>query len=153
MTILLFIPTIIMQIIVLAQFPSKKFLLKIIFVDRCQEEFIKNLKFYRKEKGLSQEKLAELCNVSTSTIGCIESAHQNPSFELIVKIAEKLDVHPADLFLRDSSKIQNRELFSKYHELLLNCEHLPECHQNTVTQLVKSLAESGNNTEYKTSHK
>ena len=146
------IPIIIIQIVVSTQFHCEKFLLKIIFVDKYQAEFINNIKSYRKEKGLSQEKLAELCNVSTSTIGCIESAHQNPSFELIVKIAEKLDIHPADLFLRDSSKVQDRELYSKYHELLLNCEHLPECHKQIVNQLVKSLAESASNTKYKTSH-
>ena len=148
---MLVIPIIIIQIVVSTQFHCEKFLLKIIFVDKYQAEFINNIKSYRKEKGLSQEKLAELCNVSTSTIGCIESAHQNPSFELIVKIAEKLDIHPADLFLRDSSKVQDRKLYSKYHELLLNCEHLPECHKQIVNQLVKSLAES--TIEYKTSHK
>lgn len=122
-------------------------------MDKYQAEFINNIKSYRKEKGLSQEKLAELCNVSTSTIGCIESAHQNPSIDLVFRIAEALSIHPADLFLRDSSKVQDRELYSKYHELLLNCEHLPEKHQQIVNQLVKSLAESGNGTEYKTFHK
>lgn len=111
-------------------------------MDKYQEEFIKNLKYYRKEKGLSQEKLAELCNVSTSTIGCIESAHQNPSFELIIKLSENLNIHPADLFLQDASKTQNRELYSKYHELITNCEHLPEYQQKTVKQLAQSLAES-----------
>lgn len=121
-------------------------------MDKYQAEFINNIKSYRKEKGLSQEKLAELCNVSTSTIGCIESAHQNPSFELILRIADAFSIHPADLFLRDSSKVQDRKLYSKYHELLLNCEHLPECHKQIVNQLVKSLAESASNTKYKTSH-
>lgn len=117
-------------------------MLKITFVNQYQEEFIKNLKYFRKERGLSQEKLAELCNVSTSTVGCIESAHQNPSFELIIKMAEKLEINPADFFLRNASLVQNRNLYSKYHELIVNCEYLSECHQRTVNQLVKSLAES-----------
>lgn len=111
-------------------------------MDKNQEDFISNLKFYRKQKGLSQEKLAELCNISTSTIGCIESAHQNPSFELILTISEKLNIHPADLFLRDASKAQNRDLYSKYHELITNCEHLPEYQQKTVSQLAQSLADA-----------
>lgn len=110
-------------------------------MDKNQADFIDNLKFYRKQKGLSQEKLAELCNVSTSTIGCIESAHQNPSFELIVTIAEKLSIHPSDLFLRDASKVQNLDLYRKYHELLSNCERLPEYQLKTVNQLAQSLAE------------
>lgn len=117
------------------------------------EEFRMNLKFYREQKGWSQAELAIQANSSNGQIGNIEAGKAFPSFELILRIADAFSIHPADLFLRDSSKAQNRELYSKYHELLLNCEHLPECHQNTVNQLVKSLAESGNNTEYKTSHK
>ena len=136
------IPIIIIRIIVLTQFYYYKFLLKITIVDKYQEEFIKNLKFYRKEKGLSQEKLAELCNVSTSTIGCIESAHQKPSFELIIKLSENLNIHPADLFLQDASKTQNQELYRKYHELIRYCESLPSNQQHSVKQLAQSLAES-----------
>lgn len=90
-------------------------------------------------------------NSSNGQIGNIEAGKAFPSFELILRIADAFSIHPADLFLRDSSKIQDRKLYSKYHELLLNCEHLPECHKQIVNQLVKSLAES--TIEYKTSHK
>jgi len=68
-----------------------------------QEEFVNNLKYYRKEKGISQEKLAESCDCATATIGCIEISRQLPSFEMIVKIAAALKIHPADLFLRNAS--------------------------------------------------
>ena len=68
-----------------------------------QDDFIANLKYYRKEKKISQEKLAELCDCATSTIGCIESGRQTPSFELLVKIAKALNISPADLFLRNAS--------------------------------------------------
>ena len=70
---------------------------------KFQKTFVENLKFYRKEKGISQEKLAESCDCATATIGCIEIARQLPSFEMIVKIASALDIHPADLFLRNAS--------------------------------------------------
>jgi transcriptional regulator with XRE-family HTH domain len=68
-----------------------------------QEDFIKNLKFYRKERNISQEKLAEMCDCGTSTIGCIECGRQTPSFELLIKISNALLVNPADLFLRNAS--------------------------------------------------
>ena len=68
-----------------------------------QEDFIKNLKLYRKEKDISQEKLAELCDCATSTIGCIECGRQTPSFDLLVKIANALSVNLADLFIRNAS--------------------------------------------------
>ncbi len=68
-----------------------------------QEEFIKNLKYYRNQKGFSQEKLAESCDCATGTIGCIECGKAMPSFEMIDKIAAALQIHPADLFLRNAS--------------------------------------------------
>jgi len=117
-------------------------LLKITFVDKYQEDFVNNLKFYRKQQGISQEKLAELCGFSTSTISCVESFHQNPSLDLILKIANSLNIHPADLFLRDSSQTQDRALYAKYHKLIHNCEYLPEHQKQSVDQLVQSLAEA-----------
>ena len=68
-----------------------------------QEDFVENLKFYRKQKGISQEKLAEMCDCATATIGCIEICRQLPSFDMITKIAAALKIHPADLFLRNAS--------------------------------------------------
>lgn len=78
-------------------------MLKIGIVSAIQEEFIKNLKYYRNEKGFSQEKLAESCDCATGTIGCIECGKTMPSFEMIDKIASALQIHPADLFLRNAS--------------------------------------------------
>ncbi len=69
-----------------------------------QETFIENLKFYRNQKDISQAKLAEMCDCATPTIGCIESARQFPSFELLFKIADALEINPADLFLRNASE-------------------------------------------------
>ena len=69
-----------------------------------QAIFIENLKYYRNEKGISQAKLAELCECGTGTIGSIEAARQFPSFDLLFRIADSLEIHPADLFLRDASK-------------------------------------------------
>ena len=69
-----------------------------------QAAFIENLKYYRSKKELSQARLAELCDCGTGTIGSIESARQYPSFDLLFRMAEVLEIHPADLFLRGASK-------------------------------------------------
>jgi transcriptional regulator with XRE-family HTH domain len=60
--------------------------------------FIKNLKNYRKTRGLSQMKLAELCDSSTSYIGQIEIGNKFPSIEMIEKLAAALNVQPHLLF-------------------------------------------------------
>mgnify|MGYP002869471791 CR=1 FL=1 len=72
-------------------------------MDQYQQEFIENLKKYRKKRGLSQERLAELCNVSTGTIGNIECGIGKPSFDLLVTMANVLGIHPARL-LSDNEK-------------------------------------------------
>lgn len=61
--------------------------------------FIMNLKRVRKEKKISQMRLAELCESSTSYIGEIEIGQKFPSIEMIEKIARALEVRPFLLFL------------------------------------------------------
>ncbi len=67
-------------------------------MDEYQQEFIENLKKFRKERHLSQEKFAELCNVSTGTIGNLECGLAKPSFDLIITMGKVLGIHPALLF-------------------------------------------------------
>ena len=106
------------------------------------DEFRKNLKYYREQRDWSQAELAIQADSSNGQIGNVESGKASPSIDLVFRIAKALSIHPADLFLRDASKAQNRELYSKYHELLTNCENLPEYQQKTVSQLAQSLAEA-----------
>lgn len=58
----------------------------------------KNIKKYRKEKGLSQDKLARLADVAHATIIKIESGGiQSPTIDTVQKIAKALDVGLEDL--------------------------------------------------------
>lgn len=71
------------------------------------ETFRMNLKFYREKKHWSQSELAIQINCTSGTIGMIESGKSKPSFDMIIKIANALDINPADLFLRDASITKN----------------------------------------------
>lgn len=51
-----------------------------------------NIKKFRKERGLTQKKLGELCNIAESTIRRYEIGDLNPKLETIMKIAEALEV-------------------------------------------------------------
>jgi transcriptional regulator with XRE-family HTH domain len=66
---------------------------------RLRELFVVNLKKYRKVRAVSQMKLAELCDTSTSYIGQIEIGDKFPSIEMIEKIARGLEIKPYLLFL------------------------------------------------------
>jgi transcriptional regulator with XRE-family HTH domain len=64
-----------------------------------KKEFGLNLKAERNRNNLSQEKLAELANLSSFThIGKIERAEMNPTLTTIVSLMRALDVTFEDLF-------------------------------------------------------
>ena len=51
-----------------------------------------NIKKLRKERGLTQKKLGDLCNIAESTIRRYEIGDLNPKLETIMKIAAALEV-------------------------------------------------------------
>lgn len=55
-----------------------------------EKTVIDNIKRIRKEKGISQEKLAEACNTATSYIGLMEIYKNIPKLSTIEKIAENI---------------------------------------------------------------
>ena len=59
--------------------------------------FKNNVKFYRKKLKLSQEKLAELSDLSTNYIGDIERTHRKVTIDTIEKVASGLGVDPSVL--------------------------------------------------------
>lgn len=73
-------------------------------MDRVQKALITNMKRIRKEAGLSQMKLAELSDLSTSFIAEIESGKKFPSSRSIERIAAALALQPYQLFLEDNER-------------------------------------------------
>lgn len=63
-----------------------------------QIKFGETLKLLRTEKGISQEKLAELSGLHRTYISDIERGERNVSLVNIVRIAEGLEVEIAELF-------------------------------------------------------
>jgi transcriptional regulator with XRE-family HTH domain len=52
----------------------------------------------RKEKGLTQEQLAEKLHISLTSMARIETAHLVPNLRMLYRIAEILEVKVKDLF-------------------------------------------------------
>ena len=58
----------------------------------------KNLKKIRQDKGISQDRLSKLADLSLNTVVTVESgANPNPTIETLTKIAKALDVGVDDL--------------------------------------------------------
>ena len=57
-----------------------------------------NIAFYRKKKGVSQLKLAELVNISRTHMSRIETADCAVSLDLLFDICSALEIEPKTLF-------------------------------------------------------
>ncbi|WP_264532014.1 helix-turn-helix domain-containing protein [Flavobacterium sp. N502540] len=70
-------------------------------MDISEETFIINLgihiKQLREKKGISQEDLANDCDIPRNQIGRIERAEINTGIRTLVKIANALDIEPKEL--------------------------------------------------------
>lgn len=104
------------------------------------DEFRFNLKHYRELKGWTQSQLAIQANSSNGMIGNIESGKSKPSLDNIIRLAAALDVHPADLFLRDASKNTDREVLSKYSQLLSCLEAIPPEISTSIELMISDLS-------------
>ena len=58
-----------------------------------------NLEEIRKEKGITQEGLAKILEVSRQTIGSLENGRYNPSIILAFKIARYFEMTIEDIFI------------------------------------------------------
>lgn len=64
-----------------------------------------NLRKYRTNLGLSQEKFAELCGLHRTYISDIERYQRNVSLEAVQKIADALQIEPYKLLIEGGKDI------------------------------------------------
>jgi len=67
---------------------------------------ISNMRKIRNSRGLSQMKLAEMCDTTTNYIGEIEIGRRFPSIKLIEKIGQVLNVEPYQFFIKEINESQ-----------------------------------------------
>ncbi|MBQ7898423.1 MAG: helix-turn-helix transcriptional regulator [Bacteroidales bacterium] len=70
----------------------------------------KRIKKLREDANMRQEDLAERCNCSISHIGQIEHARSIPSIDMLVNIANALEVSPDALLLESIDKPEDAYL-------------------------------------------
>lgn len=73
------------------------------------------IKRYRENKGLSQEELGSIIGISNRHLSKVETGAKNPSLELILNIANALNITADDLlvdYLNNSTEKQNTELLT-----------------------------------------
>jgi len=103
---------------------------------RLKDVFIQNLRKSRKNSGISQMALAEMCGTSTSYIGQIEIGNRFPSLELIEKIALSLEIKPYLLFY-DEFDEKNAQKTSLIKSIRLSNSVKKELIRNLTTAVRK----------------
>ena len=93
------------------------------------KKFGENVKNYRTRLGLTQEKLAELCECSTQTISGTETGYSFPSSKILFKLAENLHVPLMYLFNFGedpviSNKAENSAILNTLSELPIEKKQL-----------------------------
>jgi transcriptional regulator with XRE-family HTH domain len=97
--------------------------------------FAFNMKKYRKKGRLSQMKLAELLDTSTSYIGEIEINSRVPSMDMVERIAKALNVEPFRLFVDDTARNSGDPPLADYYlDRLTTLER-----QNLAQRLLDSM--------------
>jgi transcriptional regulator with XRE-family HTH domain len=94
--------------------------------------FGKNLKYYRKEKKLSQEQLSENVNITVKHLSEIERGIVFASAGLMEKLAENLDIPIFAFFLTDNTIYYDNIMLARIEkEIIQNIE-------NTMNNIKKS---------------
>ena len=84
---------------------------------------------------MSQETLAEKCDVSTSYIGLVERGERKPSLEIVLKIANALNVTPNSLTL---DSIKHKPSNNK-DKLVLMINDFDDTQINTTFEIVNQI--------------
>ena len=69
-------------------------------MSKLREYLANNIKKYRKERKMTQNDLAELCDTSSNYIALIETCNRFPQEKKIEKIAQALQIEPFELFIK-----------------------------------------------------
>ncbi len=80
----------------------------------------KQISFYRHRAGLTQEQLAEECNLSVSYINRVENGHKRPSLDVLITIADTLGITMNNLLSGNQQNDKN-DCCEDMQEIFRNC--------------------------------
>ena len=84
---------------------------------RLNKEIGKRIQYLRKQRGLSQEKLAEALNIATTSLSYIETGRGFMTLATLENMSEILQVEPYEIFQFSSIKT-NDEMYKNIIEKL-----------------------------------
>ncbi len=97
------------------------------------------LKFLRKRKGFTQEKVAKFCNVSSKAISRYETGRAEPDFETLKKLVNLYNINMNEIFRKAHTTDSNSALKLSAEEFEL-IEKIRKCGKRTKNITKKMIA-------------
>lgn len=102
-----------------------------------QSKIGKRINEVRKSRGLTADKLSELCNINATYLRQIEGGAKMPSLSVFIDICKALSVSP-DYLLQD--ELDENEI-SKIHEIEMLWKNVPLQKQEVALTMIKAVLE------------
>lgn len=100
-------------------------------------DFGKRLKFVRNDRGLTAEKLSEICNIDATYLRQIEGGIKTPSMQVFVSLCNALEISP-NYLLQDN--LDHNEI-SDIQQLEALWKQAPPSRQSLVIALLERALE------------
>ena len=104
-----------------------------------KKELGEKIRRVRKRKGLTQEQLAEIINISSRNLSNIELGINFPKAETLEKILDALNISTEELFANNHIK-SSKELIEKITELVKSSKNNKETLEK-IYKIIKFLIE------------
>ncbi|WP_049945014.1 helix-turn-helix domain-containing protein [Butyrivibrio sp. AC2005] len=101
------------------------------------EEIGNRIRFYRKDRKLSQEELAEMSDLHPSYIGQLERGIKTPSVDTIYRITKGLDVTMSDFLKNIETFDTDEDTWAMKSYLLIEQEKLGD--QRHLYEIIKNI--------------
>jgi transcriptional regulator with XRE-family HTH domain len=105
-----------------------------------ENEFGKNLKRIRKERNLTQKKLAKLTYLNRSVIGMYEANIRIPKYRNYLKLCKVLEVENINGYVNNSKKVLRQKIYELEHEVQKLEIKIKNC---SMCKVRKELEEKG----------
>ena len=98
------------------------------------------IRYHRKEKQITQETLAEICNLHPTYIGQIERGEKNATIESIYRIAKGLGI-PISKLLENVEYLENDSsgMALEIYHMLLTLPHDKQVHLEKIVREIIDL--------------
>ena len=98
---------------------------------------------YRTQQNLTQEQVAERAGISQKHLSRIEQGYHNPRFDMIIQIAEALNI-PTDALAKDMS---NDDIYIFLESIKPSIEMLNSTHREYVKKSIELLSKTNSDYE------